>query len=105
MNQQAPETLAVEDTLHFVKLLNGWHGNKIKLLQYMMTIPEGSTVEFGGAPDEVMKGDLLRGFQLGLSLSISELGTLPFIVEMEDEDGAADATATAPAEDSPAVPA
>lgn len=80
-------TVDVNDLDTFVQMLTHWHGNKVALIEHMKTIPDGTEVELeAGMPASIMTGDLLKGFQLGLSFSLSELGKLPFAAEMEEDD-------------------
>lgn len=80
-------TVDVNDLDSFVQLLSQWHGNKVALLNHMKTIPDGTEVVLEeGLPASILTGDLLKGFQLGLGFSLSELGKLPFAVEMEDDE-------------------
>lgn len=67
----------------FVTALTGWHVHKVAALQHMMEIPEGTEVTLDEETPSILTGDLLKGFQLGIQLSLLELGTLPFIAEEE----------------------
>lgn len=82
MTDQA-ETLHVQDIDHFIRLLCGWHENKVKTLEHLLTIPEGTEVTFNDEGPQILTGDMLKGFTIGLSLGLMELGTLPFAAEMD----------------------
>ena len=88
MTNQA-ETLHVQDIDHFIRLLCGWHENKVNTLEHLLTIPEGTEVRFNDEGPQILQGDLHKGFLIGLSLGLMELGTLPFGVEIDDEENPA----------------
>lgn len=79
--EAAAETLYVENIDHFIALLFAWHENKIKTLEHMMSIPEGTEVSFSDEPPTMLSGDVLKGYQMGLALALIEVGTLPFMAE------------------------
>ena len=81
-----PETLYVENMDHFIALLFAWHENKVKTLEHMMSIPEGTEVTFGDEMVQVLSNDVLKGFQIGLSLALIEMGQLPFMAEPAADD-------------------
>lgn len=87
---QAPQTLIVEDIDQFIRLLSGWHEGKIKALEHMLGMPEGIEVTFNDEAPQILSGDLHKGFLMGLSLALMELGTLPFGVEVEDQPATPD---------------
>lgn len=80
-------TIVVEDINQFVKLLSAWHQSKVDVLNHMMEIPSGTEVAFNSDEPVVLEGDVLRGFCMGISLSLMELGELPFAAEMEEPLG------------------
>lgn len=87
---QAPQTLIVEDIDQFIQLLSGWHEGKIKTLEHMLGMPEGIEVTFNDEAPQILSGDLHKGFLMGLSLALMELGTLPFGVEVQDQPTTSD---------------
>jgi len=79
---QAPETVEIADLDQLVKLLTGWHSQKVAVLEHMIDLPEGTEMSVGDSPESiVMTGDMLAGFKAGLGLALIELGTLPFLCE------------------------
>lgn len=82
------ETVPVTDLDHFVSLLTNWHSNKVAMLKHMMTIPEGTEAELSGGDQVIMTGDILKGFRMGLTICLSEMGTLPLVAEMEEQANA-----------------
>ena len=86
-----PETIEVNDLDKFVKLLANWHSSKVKVLEHMLLIPDGTVMELDGT-DHNLTGDMLIGFRAGLSVALAELGSLPFMYETEVEDAANDST-------------
>lgn len=99
--QEAPvapaATIEIEDLTQFVRMLSAWHGQKVKTLEHMLEVPDGTEMVVTG--DEpytaIMTGDTLVGFKAGLQLALMELGTLPFLYETEPEAEAAPAVTTA----------
>jgi hypothetical protein len=89
MNQK-PETVVVQDIDQFIQLLNGWHQDKVKTLEHMLSVPEGTEVRFNDEGPQTLTGDMLKGFVIGLSLGLMELGTLPFAAEMDDTPASSD---------------
>lgn len=76
-----PETLEVTNLDQFVKVLTAWHNNKVKVLEHMTTLPTGTTMQVGEGKELALEGDILIGFQAGITLALIELGILPFIAE------------------------
>ena len=79
------DTVPVGDLDHFVSLLTNWHSSKVALLKHMMAIPEGTEAELNEGEKITMSGDILKGFRMGIVISLSELGSLPFVAEMEEQ--------------------
>lgn len=92
-NQQAkPDTVPVEDLDSFVRHLAAWHSRKVAMLNHMQTIPEGSKMQVGKDGAEVeLTGDMLAGFKAGIELALIELGSLPFVAEMEADEASTEA--------------
>ena len=78
------DTLEVYDLDHFIHILSRWHSSKVELLQHMQQIPPGSEVEILGGTTLILQGDALEGFKAGISLSLMELGKLPFSTQIEE---------------------
>lgn len=81
---EAIETIQVDNLNQFVEYLMRWHTTKCNVVRHMQSIPEETGVEFNGE-ELILAGDLRKGFQLGLTVALSELGTLPFAVEAVEE--------------------
>ena len=82
--QVQSELLQVEDLNQFVQILSAWHTEKCAAVQHLLTVPEGSTFEIEGK-EVVLVGAALDAFKLGIEMTMMQLGTLPFIAEVEDE--------------------
>ena len=82
------ETVQVEDLDQFVTLLVRWHDTKVRLLKHMESIPDDAVVEINGV-DHVFTPEMRQGFKLGITVALSELGTLPFAAEAVEEIPAA----------------
>ena len=80
---KAPQSLLVETMDDFVRLLTGWHVNKVALLNHLKEIPEGSEVSLDAEEPKILTGDYRAGFIMGLAVALEELGTLPFEAEVE----------------------
>lgn len=86
IENEIPSNLTVDDMDTFFKLLSNWHSSKVSVLKHMLTIPEGtevSSIEEEGTY-MVLTTEILKGFRLGIELSLMELGTLPFYPEVEE---------------------
>jgi hypothetical protein len=71
----------VNSTEQFIELLMGWHANKVKELEHMLDAPEGIQIAFNEEPPQVLSGDLHKGFIMGVTLGLMQLGILPFHAE------------------------
>lgn len=87
----APATIEVDDRDTFVKLLTGWHAQKVKVLEHLLKLEGGIEMQVGDEPAFKLEGDVLKGLKAGVNLALMELGTLPFTVEYEPEAAANDA--------------
>jgi hypothetical protein len=81
---------SIETVDQFAAVLQGWHGPKVAAVKHMRDIPPGSEVTVdtgnGEAKDVKLEGDTLLAFQAGLDTALAELGTLPFVGSVEDEE-------------------
>ena len=68
----------IETLEQFMPLLKAWHTHQVATLQHMQTIPEGTDVAVEGDPPFTLTGDVMKAFQMGISISLAHLGTLPF---------------------------
>jgi hypothetical protein len=77
--------IKVNDLDSFVLMITAWHTANADMLRKMSTIPGdgGLTVEYEGKPHE-LKGDLHKGFLMGITTALGMFGQLPF-VELEEE--------------------
>ena len=91
MTQENQDTLVIEDMNQFVQSLVAWHSEKVKVLEHMMEVPDGSIMETNGI-EATLTGDMLAGFKAGIELALMELGTLPFAYETEPPEAANDST-------------
>jgi hypothetical protein len=82
------ETVQVTDLDQFVNLLIRWHDTKVRLLKHMQEIPADAVVEIDGV-DHAFTPEMRQGFNLGITIALSELGTLPFAAEVDEEPAAA----------------
>lgn len=73
----------INDLNHFITLLTNWHGKRVAKLEEILNIPEGTEVTMNEGPPMALVGDTLKGFRLGVALSLSQLGQLPFEAEYE----------------------
>lgn len=89
--------VSITDMDTLVRALLHWHGNKLKVIEHMKSIPEGTEVTVDDGEPMILQGDLLKGFQLGLAYAVSEFNPLPFTFELEDDEPAASGQSEAPA--------
>ena len=87
MTQENQDTLVIEDMNQFVQILVAWHSEKVKVLEHMLQVPDGSIMETNGIK-ATLTGDLLAGFKAGIELALMELGTLPFAYETDPPEAA-----------------
>lgn len=78
-----PETIEITDVNQFVGFLTAWHAKKVAILGHMLQVPEGTEMIVDGGTPVILTGDMLAGVQAGISMALMELGTLPFVAEME----------------------
>jgi len=78
------ETVPIENVEQFVSITCAWHTDKVKVLEHMLAIPEGTKIEVSGQAEATLTGDMLAGFRAGIELSLMQLGTLPFAIELEE---------------------
>lgn len=83
------DTVVVDDLDQFIQLLVRWHQNKVAVLEHVLGVPEGTEVSFNDEGPQTLTGDLHKGFLIGLSLGLMELGTLPFGAEVVGNDNPA----------------
>lgn len=76
----------VESLDQFVTLLVDWHKRQVATLEHLQTIPEGTDIAVEGDEPFKLEGDVHKAFQMGIALSLSHLGTLPFNAEYVDPD-------------------
>lgn len=84
--QQLPATVEINDLNAFVKHLTAWHTQKVKTLEHLMSIPDGTEVSMGDGPAVILTGVTMTAFQAGINTSLIELGTLPFVAELEADE-------------------
>lgn len=83
-----PDMLQVDNLDQFVKHLTNWHNSKVAMLKHMLKVPEGTEAELNEGEKIILTGDMLKGFRVGITLGLSELGALPFVAELEDASNA-----------------
>lgn len=66
------------DRAAFEKAFHQWHTAKMDMLKHFRTMPEGVVMEVDGEAALIMSGDVLKGFCVGLDVSMSEFGPSPF---------------------------
>lgn len=100
VNVAQSDIIDIETIEQFAAYVARWHQLKLKSLEHMLAIPEGSeaTLNINGTETTVkLEGAALEGFKAGVQLAMIDIGNLPFVssVEGEDETPAAnDDTAT-----------
>lgn len=81
-----PEAIVeVTDMDQMVRILIKWNEEKVAVLRHMIDIPEHSQVEIQNDNPLVLSGDVRRAFQLGIQMSLEELGNLPFTVDHSEQ--------------------
>lgn len=78
------QPIDVESVGQFIELLFAWHEKRVKTLEHLLSIPDGTLVSVNSGEPLTLTGDALKGFQTGLYTALSELGTLPFHATCEE---------------------
>jgi hypothetical protein len=90
VNEAQEETIPVDNLDQFVQILTAWHAEKCAVVQHLLTIPEGSEFEVGNEGEEqtkvVLTGESLAAFKLGIEMVMMQLGELPFVAEMDEDE-------------------
>lgn len=74
----------IPDLDTFIQLISAWHQKQVATIQHLSEVPPGTEVVVEGEAPFKMEGDILKGFQLGINMSMQYLGILPFEAEYED---------------------
>ena len=80
------DDMFIDSLDQFMPLLQAWHQHQVAILEHMQRIPEGTDVAVEGAPPFTLTGDVMKAFQMGISISLAHLGTLPFNEYKDDTD-------------------
>lgn len=88
--EDTDQIIPIESVDQMAHLLNQWHQHKLRVLQHMVAIPEGSEVSINEETEHKLEGDMLKGFQIGVSLCLIEFNSLPFS-PLDQEDSSDDA--------------
>jgi hypothetical protein len=81
-SQHIPDNIIpVPDLNTFAAILMDWHEAKVKTLEHMQNIPEGSEVSLNDGPAVIMTPEYRAGFAMGITVSLMELGILPFFTD------------------------
>lgn len=78
---QPSPIVEVTDIDQMVRILIEWNKQKVAILQHMIELPDATQVDIEEDNPIVLTGDVKRAFQLGIQLSIEELGNLPFTID------------------------
>lgn len=90
-----PETVEITDVNQFVGILTDWHAQKVAILEHMLQVPDGTEMVVDDDTPIILTGDMLTGVRAGISLALMELGSLPFVAEMEPVTTADESVQTA----------
>jgi hypothetical protein len=82
--QTSQQTDVVDVQEDLIPMLMLWHKNKVAVLNHLLTLPEGTQATGIKEEQYILTGDTLRGFQLGITLSLMELGELPISLLAEE---------------------
>lgn len=80
------ETFPITDVNHFAQLIGTWHKRHVMRVAHYLNVPEGLEVKIDEDQPIVLTGDAYKAFLIAINLSLNELGTLPFVAEMEPEE-------------------
>ena len=82
--EQQDTTITVTSLDQFVQLIAMWHDKAVRATEHMLSIPEGTEVEYEGK-DYKIEGDFRAGYICGLTAGLNNLGTLPFQAYVDNE--------------------
>lgn len=82
------DCFVVESIPQMVTLLEAWHSHKVEIVEHMLDVPEGTDAALDNGEVIVLEGAALTAFKIGITVALSELGTLPFSLEMARDDEA-----------------
>lgn len=74
----ADQIVEVTDVGHMAIMVTAWQERILSMLRHMKDMPAGTEVTQDDGPVFLLVGDALAGYQLGISLAIEEMSTLPF---------------------------
>ena len=80
------ETFPITDVNHFAQLVVAWHKRHVMRVAHYLNIPDGIEVKIDEDQPIVLTGDAYKAFLIAINLALNELGTLPFVAEMEPEE-------------------
>jgi len=86
---QKPEVVPIETIDQFAAYITAWHSHKVAVLEHMLQVPEGTEMQVDGGAEVVLEGAVLAAFKAGISVSLMELGKLPFVTQMEEQEATA----------------
>lgn len=91
MTAEIPETIEndvaltkVDDLDQFVRLLSGWHSQRVAELEALLSIPEGIEVAIDDGEHILLEGATRLAFIAGVTVALMKLGELPFVAETEN---------------------
>lgn len=80
----AIKTVTVENLDDFVRLLMGWHKQKIAQIKHFIELPEGTEVSDEADQPVTLTGDVRKAFIFGLKTALEHIENLPFEAELEE---------------------
>lgn len=83
--KEVEEIVHVSNMHDFIMLMQDWHAKQVATIEHFNEIPPGTEVAIEGEESFKLEGNARRGFQLGLSMALSYLGTLPFSAELDPD--------------------
>lgn len=75
---QTSDRIQVDDLDTFVRCLEHWHSNQVKILEHFLNIPPGTEMEVDNDVKLVLRDHVLDGYRAGIQLALVKLGKLPF---------------------------
>ena len=81
------EIVTIETVEQFSKILAAWHTQTVERTKHLLTVPDGMEFTLGEGEEEstlTLSGAALAGFKFGVELALMQMGTLPFVAELEE---------------------
>ena len=78
--------MVIENMDMFAAVLKQWHQAKVATLKHTMKVPAGTELTVNDGAPIVLEGEFLKGFLLGIDVSLMEFENLPFFADNSEPE-------------------